>query len=113
MKYVHTLCPLTYISLGGANALHDFALSTYQYIGDDIIIVGILHIVQDQISEEAVAAEDALGENTSIVHKRLQKMVSTGTVSNNKPVEKKPLSTVSTYKECTCVYPVYWIQDCI
>lgn len=47
---------------------------------------------QDQITEEAVA-EDALGEG--IVHRRLQKMVSTGTVSNNKPAEKKALTTVN------------------
>ena len=51
--------------------------------------------MQDEISEEAVEAEDALGENTGIVHKRLQKMVSSATVSDNKPPEKKPLSAVS------------------
>lgn len=76
----------------------------WQYLIDDIIISTSHTILQDQISEEAVEAEDALGETTGIVHKRLQKMVSTGTVSNNnKPMEKKPLSTVSACKECAMI----------
>ena len=61
--------------------------------------------MQDEISEEAVEAEHALGENTGIVHKRLQKMVSTGTVSDNKPPEKKPVSSVSPYmSKCVLVH---------
>ena len=54
--------------------------------------ITIDHCLQEQISEEAVAADDAAGNTVGMIHKRIQKMTSTGTV--NKPVEKKPLSQV-------------------
>ena len=76
-------------------------MCSIQYVHTDISSDAVCDDVsmimfQDQITEEAVA-EDALGEG--IVHRRLQKMVSTGTVSNNKPAEKKALSTVNTHDD--------------
>ena len=93
--------PLLHMLIVVCKAFLPQKMCSIQYVHTDISSDAVCDDVsmimfQDQITEEAVA-EDALGEG--IVHRRLQKMVSTGTVSNNKPAEKKALSTVNTHDD--------------
>ncbi|XP_065913067.1 myosin-11-like isoform X2 [Dysidea avara] len=72
-------------------------------IREDKVVDDEIYDDKEQISEDAVTADDALVHTSGMIHKRIQKMTSTGTV--NKPVEKKPLSQQASWappKSATC-----------